>query len=168
MNHEIDHERLLADALADSAPAGFRETMLRQTLKLARRRRRFRQTRRVAAALVALCAVTALLWKTSPYWLFAPRLRSSSYELVRTQSLPAGAIITTRPLAADRLIASVMTANVVHSSDGIRELSDDELLALVAPKPAVLIRLGPNSDYLVFANPEDEKGFPVNRVAPRP
>ena len=36
------------------------------------------------------------------------------------------------------------------------------LLALLADKPAVLIRTGPQSEELVFANPEDQKGFPLN------
>jgi hypothetical protein len=157
-----DHERLLADALADSAPAGFREALLHQTLHLARRRRRLRQTQRAAAVLAALCVVTALIWKTLPYRPSAPRTPPAGYELVRTQPLPAGAIVTTRPLAADRLVASKATANIVQTSDGIREINDDELLVLSASRPAVLIRFGPNSERLVFVNPEDEKGFPVN------
>jgi hypothetical protein len=162
MNHKADHERLLTDALTDSAPAGFREAMLLQTLCLARRRRRFRQTRRVVAALIAVGVVTALIWITSPHHLATPRLSIPGYELVRTQPLPAGVIVTTRPLAADRLIASVMTVKIVHSSDGIRELNDDELLTLIAPKPVVLIRVGPHTAELIFADPEDQKGFPLN------
>jgi hypothetical protein len=71
-------------------------------------------------------------------------------------------MVTTRPLAADRLVASVPTTNVVHTGAGIREVDDDELLGLIASRPAVLIRLGPGSERLVFVNPEDEKGFPVN------
>jgi hypothetical protein len=41
-------------------------------------------------------------------------------------------------------------------------INDDELLALLADKPAILIRTGPHSEELVFANPEDQKGFPLN------
>jgi hypothetical protein len=162
MNHDADHERLFADALADSAPAGFREATLRQTLRLARRRRRFRQTRRGAAVLVAFCALAALIWKTSPRDPSATRLTLADYALVRTRPLPAGALISTQPLTGDHWVASVAVVNIVHTSDGIRDISDDELLALMASKPAALIRLGPNSARLVFANPEDEKGFPVN------
>jgi hypothetical protein len=86
----------------------------------------------------------------------------ASYELVHTQPLPDGAIVVTRPLAGDQLVASAPAAIIVHTSDGIREISDDELLALIGSKRAVLIRVGPGSERLVFSNPEDEKGFPVN------
>jgi len=41
-------------------------------------------------------------------------------------------------------------------------INDDELLALVASHPAVLIRTGPHSEELVFANPKDQSGFPLN------
>jgi hypothetical protein len=41
-------------------------------------------------------------------------------------------------------------------------LGDDGLLALVAPRPAVLIDCGPECKQLVFAHPEDQMGFPVN------
>ena len=41
-------------------------------------------------------------------------------------------------------------------------INDDELLALVASRPAALVRLGPHSEQLFFVNPEDEKGFPVD------
>jgi hypothetical protein len=162
MNREADHDRLLADALTDSAPAGFQEAMLNQTLRLARRHRRFRQTRRAAAVLVAVCAVAASIWKMSTRQPSALPSPPAGYELVRTQPLPSGAIVTTRPLAGDHLVASVATAIIVHTSGGIREINDNELLALIGSKPAVLIRFGPDSERLVFANPEDEKGFPVN------
>ena len=42
-----------------------------------------------------------------------------------------------------------------------REIDDEQLLALLAGKPAALVRRGPNQVELIFLNPEDEKGFPV-------
>jgi hypothetical protein len=40
-----------------------------------------------------------------------------------------------------------------------RVINDAELLALLGQRPAILIRTGPHSEELVFANPEDQKGF---------
>jgi hypothetical protein len=52
---------------------------------------------------------------------------------------------------------------MIHTGSGnFRVNNDDELLTLVSPRPAALVRLGPHSEQLVFANPADEKGFPVN------
>jgi hypothetical protein len=86
-----------------------------------------------------------------------------SYQSVRTQPLPAGAIVATRPLPAGRLLASIATVEMVQTTAGnFHVLNDDALLALIGPRPAALVRVGPHSEELVFVNPADEKGFPVN------
>ncbi len=52
------------------------------------------------------------------------------------------------------------TVVVVATASGeFRILYDDELLALLADKPASLIRTGPNSEELVFANPQGQKKY---------
>jgi hypothetical protein len=153
MNRRTDKERLFADALADAGPAGFRESMLGETLRLARRRRQFRQLRHggIALGIVVLLAIC-----------FRPRTVSQranagntplSYTLVETQPLSANAIVATRPFTGD-IVVSAPTVSVIttaQAGDGLRELTDDELLAL-APTPAALIRLGPHSAELVLAN----------------
>ena len=166
MNHEPDSGQLLADVLAEAAPTGFREAMLSETLRLAGRRRRWRQTRRAAVLLVTLGLLAFLVRQNSPPPL-APtpmaKAKVKSYEQVRTQPLSADAIVVTRPLSADQSVTSVATAEIVRTSTGIfRVINDDELLALVSPRPAALVRLGPDSERLIFANPDDKKGFPVN------
>jgi hypothetical protein len=167
MNHEPDNKQLLADVLAEAAPAVFREALLGETLRLARRRRRWRQTRRAAALFVALGLLAVLVWQNLPQRPVASmpvaKAKVKNYELVRTQPLSAGAVVVTRPLSADQLVASVTTAETVQTSSGnFRVINDDELLALVASRPAALVRLGPHSEQLVFVNPADEKGFPVD------
>jgi hypothetical protein len=167
MNHEPDNEQLLADVFSEAAPAGFREALLGETMRLARRRRRWRQTRRTAALLVALGLLAVLVRQNFQPHPLTPvpvaKVKVKSYELVRTQPLSAGAIVVTRPLSANQLVASVATAEMVQTSSGnFRMINDEELLALVASRPAALVRLGPHSEQLVFANPADEKGFPVN------
>jgi hypothetical protein len=42
-----------------------------------------------------------------------------------------------------------------------REINDDQLLTLLAGRPAAIIREGANRASLLFLDPEDENGFPV-------
>jgi hypothetical protein len=167
MNHEPDNEQLLADVLAETAPADFRAALLGETLRLVCRRRHWRQTRRATALLVALGLLAVLVWQNFPLQPLAPmpvaKAKVKSYELIHTQPLSAGAIVVTRTFSADQLVASVATAEIVRTSSGnFRVINDDELLTLVSPRPAALVRLGPHSEQLVFANPDDERGFPIN------
>src|ERR1035437_6753487 len=145
MNHEPDNEQLLADVFSEAAPAGFREALLGETMRLARRRRRWRQTRRTAALLVALGLLAVLVRQNFQPHPLTPvpvaKVKVKSYELVRTQPLSAGAIVVTRPLSANQLVASVATAEMVQTSSGnFRMINDEELLALVASRPAALDR----------------------------
>jgi hypothetical protein len=166
MNSGPDHERLLSDVLAEAAPAEFREALLGETLQLVQRRRRVRQVRRAASALGVAGLIAVIGW-----WVWSPhsgtlagKTTGTGYELVLTQPLSAGEIIVTRPLSADQSISSQATVAVLSttSEGNVRLINDDELLALVAPRPAALVRLGPDNQFLVFANPEDENGFPLN------
>ena len=168
MENEADNEQLLADVLSEAVPAEFRGAMLGETLRRVRRRRRWRQTRRAAAALAALGLTAALLWQNWPEKSavsqpLANRPVKEGYQLVLTQPLPASAIVTTQPLTSGQFIASAAAIGVVQTTAGnFRVINDAELLALVASHPAVLIRTGPRSEALVFANPEDQNGFPLN------
>src|SRR5580765_6700062 len=156
MKRPSDNERLFADALADAGPTGFREALLGETLRLARRRRHFRQLRRAGAALMIIGLVTFLFWPkavTRRVPFTEPPL--ASYQLINTRSLSAGAVVTTQPFV-NQIVESVQTASVITTAqahDGLREIDDDELLAL-APGPALLVRLGPHSAELVLANQE--------------
>lgn len=170
MENKTDNERLLNDVLGEAAAADFRDTMLAETLRVVRRRRRWRQTRRVTAllAVLALCGMFTW-WQNLPQkTVISPPVSASkaperSYTLVETQPLPASDIVTTQPMASGPFIASTTGVKVVQTSNGnYHIIDDDQLLALVASHPAVLIRTGPHSEELVFANPKDRKGFPLN------
>lgn len=153
MNRPTDNERLFADALADAAPGDFRESLLGETLRLARRRRHFRQLRRGGAVVALVAAVLLALWLRPKPLQRVSRPEAQGYELVSTEPLPASAIVLTRPFTSP-IVASIPTVNVIttaESGDGLRELTDDELLAL-APAPAALVRLGPHSAELVLAD----------------
>ena len=165
MNYRADQESLLAEVLAEASPTDFREAMLAETLRLARRRRQFRQVRQAAGVLAViglLAVLVAQQFSRQPdvSMPLAKKIVKQSYELVRTQPLPAGALISTRKFSDAQFAASVSTVVAVATvSGGFRQINDNELLALLADKPAVLIRTGPNSEELVFANPEDQKKF---------
>jgi len=165
MNRKPDNEELLADVFAEPAPADFRAAMFGETLRLVRRRRRWRQTRQIAGIFFVLGLLLIFVRQKNlprpvvsapPSATAAPK----SYELVRTRPLPAGAIVTTGPLRGGQFIASIAGIEIVQTTPGnFRIINDAELLALVAQKPAILIRTGPHSEELVFANPEDQKSF---------
>jgi hypothetical protein len=72
--------------------------------------------------------------------------------------MAAGAIIGTRPFDPARITSSVASATIVRTSRGIfRVIDDRELLALVSPRPVVLIRAGAAAEQLEFVNAEDNK-----------
>ncbi len=86
------------------------------------------------------------------------------YTLVRTQPLPAADWVVTRPLSPANLVVSASVGNIVVTAKAgmpVRELNDDELLAL-APKPAALVRFGPHSAELVFVNRDDTEASQRN------
>jgi hypothetical protein len=168
MNGRTDNQNLLAEVLAEASPADFRAAMLAETLRLARRRRQFHQMRQAAGvlAVASLLAVLVAQQFSKPTTISTPlakKIAKKSYELVRTQPMPIGALISTRNFPATRFAApGPNVIEVATVSGGYRMINDNELLALLANKPAILIRTGPHSEELVFANPEDQKGFPLN------
>ena len=165
MNHPADNERLLTDVLADASHAGFRQALLGETLRLARRRRQLRQTQRALATLAVLVVAGILAWRG-----FSPRpavreLLSASCQIVHSRPLDAAAIVTTQPLLPGQITstaASKHIVTIVTTSGGFRVIDDDELLALAASRPVALVRRGPHEAELIFVNPEDQNGFPVN------
>ena len=156
MNRRSDQERLLADVLGEESGADFHAALLDETLRLAQRRRQVRLARRVAGVCV-LVAVTATLafWRRPSAPVLETRL---PYELKLSQPLPAGCVVSSRPLPADQVVGSTLLSSVVHTTTGLyRVLGDDELLAL-APVPAALVRRGPHEVELVFVSPPAETG----------
>ncbi|HEY5345192.1 MAG TPA: hypothetical protein VIK62_02485 [Verrucomicrobiae bacterium] len=168
MNNRADQESLLAEVLAEASPPDFRAAMLAETLRRVRRRRQFRQTRQVAGALAATILLVVVVSRqfskpTADLPPLAKEIATQNYELVRTQPLPPGAIVSTRSFPATGFAATVPdVVEVATISGGYRLINDNELLALLADKPAVLIRTGPGSEELVFANAEDRKKLLAN------
>ena len=165
MKHASDRERLLAEVLAEAEPTGFREALLGETLRLVGRRRRVRHLQRTGAALVVLGLLGTFAWRSVRPGHAVVARPMASFTDVRTAPLPAAAIVRTQPLAGDLIVRSVASVAVVHTtpnSGHFRNINDEELLALVAPRPAALVRVGPHEEKLIFVNPGDQKDFPVN------
>jgi hypothetical protein len=165
MNRTSDRDRLLADVLAEAEPAGFREMLLGETLRLAGRRRRARQLRHSATALTVMALVGVVVWRLGSSGHGIVAASATPYSMVKTESLPAQAIIHTQQLEPSCFVTSVASVDVVRTTSNsgqFRIIGDDELLALAAPAPAALVRMGPHSAKLVFANKDDQKYFPLD------
>ena len=164
MNHRVDHENLLAEVLAEASPPEFRASLLAEILRHARRRRRWRRARQVFGVLIimGLLASGMMRWFSSPPAASSPpvmmKIAAPSYELVHTQPLPASALVRTHEFSeAQFMLPGLAFAKVVTVGGGYHLLNADEIISLLGGKPAVLIRTGPSSKELVFANPEDQK-----------
>jgi len=159
MNQPPDKERLLADVLADESADGFREALLAETLGLVRRRRRSRQAWRAATAVALVAGLGALLWRSPRPTAVAPMKGDRGYAIVLSVPLPLAALVSTQPFTADRIVTSSRNVEVVQTASSSArpgEINDSELLALVGPKPAALVRRGPHLAELVFVNPADK------------
>jgi hypothetical protein len=160
-----DHEKLLADVLAEDTSGYSHESLLQKTLLFAKRRRQVRALKRGAGLVTLVGLVVGFLWKNPQTEHVLGSVKPSSFVLIRTQPLPASAIIKTRQLAANGLVASHTSVKIVHTDvhgDGLRLLTDRELLAMLDSRPVVLVQVGPGASELIFANPADQNGFPLN------
>ena len=169
MSQKTDNEELLDDVLAEAAPADFREALLDTTLRQVRRRRRFRRMRNAAGAIAGLALATTLIWhknaKQNPLAIAPPAKKAveQSYTMVTTQPLSPDHIVPTRSVETPQIVTSRNTVEIVQTTAGnFHFINDEELLALTAAHPAILVRTGPHSEMLVFANPQDTRGFPAN------
>ena len=112
-----------------------------------------------------LVGLAALVWQYFPPRVVSPAMDQGSYAIIRTQPLPVSSLVITKPLAADLLVASVATANIVETSPDsglFREIGDDELLAMVAPKVAALVRYGPHTAELIVLESAGQDVSPLN------
>jgi hypothetical protein len=169
MKRKTDDKSLLDDVLGEAAPPHFREALLGETLGLVRRRRRFRRMRNAAGVVAALALAATLAWhrnaKQNPIAIAPPAKKAveQSYTMVATQPLTPDHIVPTSSFEAPQIITSRATVDIVQTTAGnFHSINDEELLALTAAHPAILVRTGPHSEMLVFANPQDTRGFPAN------
>jgi hypothetical protein len=161
MSHSRN-KKLLSDVLAEESDSDFREALLDHTLHVVRRKRRFRKARQVAYASLMVVGVALIgfhfLISKPP----VPKGFDRPYLLVTTQLLPASAVFSTsRGYSMPVISSSATIALVTTESSPLRQLDDDELLA-IAPSPALLVRRGPHLAELVFADPDAQQSLSPN------
>lgn len=169
MSRPSDREALLVDVLAEAESPDFRTSLLGETLRLARRRRRVRRAQLATIFATAVLVAGIFVWRAAPRPPVVslasspstPPALAASYAVIRTQPLPAETIVRTQPLSAERLVgsfASIATIRTQPDETALRIIDDAELLALVAPRPAALIRVGPQTQELVFGDTAEQPG----------
>ena len=168
MKHRPDHDRLLDDIVEEALPPGMRAALLDQTLAAVRVRRRFRLFRRAAAAGALVCLGLAL-WKFSSPG-FVPLARQAPMTVVLPPSSPLHILHTDAGSVTiiDSEADSVQCITASSDGEPVRMLDDEELLSLVAGRPAALVRTASGRAELVLADPSDAGGFPVRRSGGRP
>jgi hypothetical protein len=166
MKQKPENEELLNDVFSQASCEELRDAMFGETLRLVRRRRRWRQARN-GTVLAVLVSFAALIWQVSSRRPTPPPLTAvqgaRAYALVRSQPLPVAALVETVPLPAGFAVASAGRIEIVRTAaNNYRPIDDEQLLALLAPRAAALIREGPDSEKLIFVNPADQDGIPAN------
>ena len=165
MKPDPDRERLLDDVLDEAAPPGFKESLLQHTLQHVRRRNRVRRLNRALLAIAVVATVPLLLWKFS----FPPppprtTVKEPPFGIVTSQPMPREMIVETRPGSIAVITSSAAAVAYVETGevkDLFKEITDEQLLSLMAGHPVALVRSGPNQAELIFLNPEDQEGFPI-------
>ena len=159
-----DPHRLLDEVLEETAPADFRSAVLEQTLRHVRRRRVARRTQRGLVAFALLVGLPLVIWRT----VLIPQNHNGAgpAKMAKVSSQPPVAfmLIESKPGAVSIVTSSpgaVVMVETAAAKDSFKEISDDELLALVAGKPAVLVRHSPQQAELLFVNAADQNGFRV-------
>lgn len=155
MSHDSDRDSLLRDVLAEDSSSDARAQWLGESIRLLRRRRIQRRAR-TAIVTLAVVAVSALLTsRLASKRSIEARPASNSFTSISTRPLAQNALIATQPLDAAHFITSTVNASLVRTAPGqFRTINDSELLALVYPRAAILVRADRGSARLVFVNPE--------------
>ncbi|PTY05760.1 hypothetical protein DB347_15475 [Opitutaceae bacterium EW11] len=152
MTPQSESDDLLSEVLAETTSPGFRDEILRETVRCARCRRAMRTVRRAGLAAVALAFAAGLFWRwfdgKKPSLVAVPQ---PPYTLVLTQHLADSQTVRTVPLQA--IIRTEPGANVVMIRTepdqlSFRVINDDELLAL-AGSGAALVRVSPHEARLI-------------------
>jgi len=168
MTHRPEQQHLLNDVIAESSLADFRAALLAETLRLARRRRHWRYARQGGGLLSVLFLGAWLAWhgssiKTSPAGTPQAIPLATSYHLIETQPWPVNVTVTTTEFAGVKVISSEPTIPMVATaSGGFRFINDAQLLTLLEPRAALLVRTGPNSEEIVFADLKPPQGTGVH------
>ena len=132
-----------------------------ETLCRVRRRRRVRALNRAFLMAALLVGLPILFWRA---FVFTPErpasralvsrsLEPASYHLVHSHPLDPAMIIETQPRTTSVVSSLSGSVAVVETKPGehlFKELTDEQLLALLAGRPVGLVRYSPEHAELVF------------------
>lgn len=156
---------LLNDVLTEAAPEEFQNAVLRNTLRHVRRRRHLRVAKRVALTVALAAVVPALLWRSAvrdPSVVTVAGI--PGVTVVRTQPLDSSLTVSTDPGSVEVVTTSSTSLGVVETglaADSYRVVTDEELLLFCAGRPSAIVRHKLGEAELVFVDPRDWQGFPV-------
>ena len=152
--------------MGDTASDEFRDALLSETLRHVRRGRRRRRTFQSALALLGVVAVSVsvlMLREPAPVSPRTAALRPSliivhSVPLLPQQvvSSPAGNLAFVTSSKGSLVLVGTRAAERLY-----QEIDHEYLFALLAGRPAGLVRSGPNRVELIFLNPVDRDGFVI-------
>src|SRR6266496_1897687 len=146
MKHPFNPDPLLDDVLTEGVSPEFRNELLERTLRQVRRRKRIRQFNQTLLASTLSVGLLLMVWKA-----YFPSSDSAKSEL------PALDVVTSHPVAPSMIVGTELGAvSLISSSDAdlavvrsqfeeglFQEINDQELLALLAGRPAALVREAP-------------------------
>jgi hypothetical protein len=142
-------EQLLDDLLDDVAPPDFRAALLDKTLHSARQRKRARYFKAALSATTVAGIFLLSFWKMR-----APdQIRQPDTMVVNSQPLLPGQIVATQLSSVEEFVSSASTLAEVRtsgSSGSYQEINDEQLLALLSDKSAVLVHHGPHQTELII------------------
>lgn len=151
-----DKDALLRDVFAEDLPADFNAALLAGTLHAARSKRRNRRLRNTVGALALVSLAATLTWnlRSQPRQLAeAPVIPPMHCPVIASQALPPTALVTSRAFPHMVTIGSQTFVTVISTaaeSPLFRTIDDAQLLALAGPRPALLVRVGPSEQALIF------------------
>jgi hypothetical protein len=156
MENRPEHDELLRDVFAEAT--SFREVLLQQSLGAVRRRK---QRQRISAVAVTICifvaAIYGIFFGSRPERI-APKQQDTLF--VHSAALPPAMLVTSTQ-SVPEIHSSANEEMLVESvTDGFEVIGDNDLLRLLSGKPVVLVREDTGTQ-LVFLNPSDQQGFPV-------
>jgi len=155
---KLTAEQLLDDLLEDAAPPEFRAALMDKTLRSARRRQRARYFNMALIATVVAGIFLFSFWKMREPAILSDRIRQSDPMVVGSKPLLPGQIVITHLDPVEEFVSSISTVAEVQtsgSSGPYKEINDQQLLALLSDRPAVLVRHGPHQAELIFLDPRN-------------
>lgn len=159
-----DKDTLLRDIFSEPLPPAFEAALLADTMRRARRKRRNRQLGKSTALLLFVSLAIASAWKLrapkSPTH-EVPTMAANPCPVISTVPLPPSAFVVTNTFPRMESIGSRTFVTTISTTDQprpFRVIDDAQLLALAQPRQALLIRLSPDEQTLIF--PADEPPAP--------